>query len=135
MTRLLAAACLFALAVGCSPSGRRVTWVVVRGAVTCDGKPVTEGTVTFQDAKSGEAPQADLRPDGTYEMRVPAASYVVAVVPLIVNESTDGLPNWVSKKNPDIPAKYQDPTKSGFTADVPADGSKTEFAFAMTKGK
>jgi hypothetical protein len=136
MTRVLAAACLLlSAAAGCAPSGRQVTWVQIRGAVTCDGKPVAEGTVQFHDAKTGEAPQADLGPNGTYEVKLPAAGYAVCVVPLLVNQSSDGMPNWVAKKAADIPAKYQDPAKSGFTADVPADGSKSEFTFAMTKSK
>jgi hypothetical protein len=128
-----AALILVAGAVGCAPGGRSVTWVQVRGAVTCDGKPVAEGVVQFHDAKTGEAPQADLRPDGTYEARLPAAGYAVAVVPQLVNQSTDGMSNWVYKKAADIPAKYQNPAKSGLTADVgPA---ATRFDFAMTKGK
>jgi hypothetical protein len=128
---LRAAAALLAVSLigGCAKTGRQM--VPVHGAVTFQGKPVTEGTVQFNDPTNGDAPSADLKPDGTYAMTVPEGHYTVSILPVLVNTGGDGVPNLVYKTTAGIPAKYRDGTKSGLTADVSP--TATQFDFALTK--
>ena len=134
MNRFVPAAALFAAAVagGCTERGRQV--VAVKGAVTFQGKPVAAGSVQFHDPLTGSAPTADLRPDGSYDVKLLEGAYTVCVTPRLVNKaSPDGIPNWVYVNADDIPAKYRDAAKSGFRAEVsPASAA---FDFAMTKDK
>jgi hypothetical protein len=132
MNRLVPAAAVVAaaLAGGCTKPGRQM--VAVRGAVTFQGRPVTAGCVQFNDPLTGSAPTADLKADGTYDLKLLEGSYAVCVTPALVNKSSpDGLPNWVYAAADDIPAKYRDGARSGFTAAVSAEA--TSFDFAMTK--
>jgi hypothetical protein len=113
---------------GCGKSGRAM--IPIHGTVTFEGKPVTTGTVQFNDPTTGDAPSADLGPDGRYTMTVPEGDYTVSIFPKLVNTGSEDMPNWVYKNAADIPAKYRDPSKSGFVATV---GRETEFHFALKK--
>jgi hypothetical protein len=76
---LLACGCFAVLAaVGCRRHA--FSTAPVRGVVLCQGRPVTEGTITFspipEEGKmvSGKSASATIRPDGTFVLGTYSAS-------------------------------------------------------------
>ena len=82
----------------------------VSGKVTSEGKPVSEGIVTFQ-SQGGTGDEATLNKDGTYTIQkpLPVGEYKVMVLPLVVREKVEGKGPvvGVEKPAPDIPQKYR----------------------------
>jgi len=78
----------------------------VSGKVVYQGKPVTGGIITFA-GKNGLAIKAAVAADGTYVLNgVKPGEYKV------------GINTKVNPKIPQVPAKYNDPDKSGLTCNV-----------------
>lgn len=135
-TSLIGSFCVLGLLAGCGggapperPTGK------VSGKVTFNGKPVTEGTVVFENLKESVTRGAKLGAEGKYhEEKVPALSYSVYIIPKPPENaggpasSPDGKP--VVASAPDIPEKYRLPATSGFTATV-KEGATTESTFEM----
>ena len=101
--------------------------VTVRGTVKFEGQPVTEGTVQFNDEKTGSRAEAELQPDGTYTATLPPGTYKVIVLPPLVVETGSGMPDPRYKKVRNIPQKYRSTATSGLTATVAPDKAVNEF--------
>jgi hypothetical protein len=123
----LAVAMLGLSGVGCSPEDKPVT---VRGTVTFQGQPVTEGSVQFNSEKTGYGAEVKLGPDGTYQAVLPAGTYLVVVLPPLVEavmKNKDTPPDTVFKKVKNIPGKYQSAASSKLSAEVAADKVVHDF--------
>lgn len=113
------------VALGC---GARDNPVAIRGAVTFQRQPVTQGTVQFNDAKTGRGAEVELGPDGSYTATLPAGNYVVVILPpMLPGESKYGPPDPQFKKVHDIPEKYRSTATSRLKATVSADRTTHDF--------
>jgi len=124
---------ILVLIVGCA-SGPRTG--KVQGKVTCEGKPVTEGLVTFLNPKEGGAAESEISADGSYavEVGVVVGDYVVVITPPTVIMDTDpgkSPPSPVEKYAPNIPQKYRQQGTTTLKATV-IEGMNT-INFEMTK--
>lgn len=124
---------------GCSePAGPRT--MRVWGDVSLDGKPVEQGTITF-DSIDGSAPaQAEIK-DGrydlsaesgpvsekTYKIRINAPIKTGKTVPNVM--PTGGATMDVLAES--IPAAFH--AKSSIQKTISSDASKNEFSFKLTK--
>jgi hypothetical protein len=124
--RAAVAALLAGLAgLGCS-SGDPL--LAVQGKVTFQGRPVAEGTVQFNDAKTGRGAEVEIGPGGAYQAQLPAGDYAVVVLPpLRVVRSKGGPPDPQFKKVPDVPDKYRSTATSRLTAEVRAGQTTHDF--------
>jgi hypothetical protein len=118
--------------VGCS-SGPETG--EVRGKVTFKGKPVTEGTVTFLNPRGEGDAEAEIGPDGTYEVpgKVVVGEYLVVVTPPMHIVDTDpgkSPPAPVEKPAPNIPRKYRQQGTTTLKATVKP--GQNECNFDMT---
>ena len=71
-SRLFALGLSYFLICGCGGSGARQV-APVSGVVTIDGKPLTQGTVTFVPTV-GQSAKATINPDGSYVMTTYSSS-------------------------------------------------------------
>jgi hypothetical protein len=111
--------------LGCRAGDRPID---IRGKVTFQGQPVAEGTVQFNDDKTGRGAEVEIGPDGTYQARLPAGVYAVVILPpRLLVESRSGPPDPQFKKVHDIPDKYHRTVTSGLTAAVSADKTVHDF--------
>lgn len=115
---------LFALA-GCGGSGL----ATVKGKVTVNGQPVSEGRVVFRSADGKNTVIAKIAADGSYRaLDVPQEAMNVTVAGLTkferskIQHGVKGKRTSESKaraaaleSSPKIPEKYQDPNTSGLT--------------------
>jgi hypothetical protein len=104
----------------------------VRGKVTFKGKPVTEGTVTLFNPKTGAGAEAQLGPDGSFAVpgKVVVGEYVVTITPAIYMDNSDPQktpPSPMEKKAPNIPGKYRNQARSPLRADVKEGPNSFEF--------
>ena len=130
-------ALLFALAlVGCGESGPEP--MVVKGKVTLNGTPATEGGVTYHDAATGLQQFAGgIGPDGTYAIRsrkedgVPPGLYDVTVLVTETPKNTAGdtvaLPKTISNQ------KFFNPKTTPFKIEVKADAPPGAYDLAVTR--
>jgi hypothetical protein len=97
----------------------------IRGKVTFQDAPVTEGLIVFSNAKKGVFMTAALNKDGTYVVTsaagkgLPLGHYQVMITPPI-DEPKLG-PNFEPppiKPFPNIPARYRDVKTSDLALDV-----------------
>lgn len=123
---LVIAACSVLLLSGC---GGGENLQSVSGVVTCDGTPLTQGSVRFvPDTSKGNTaktePAGTIGSDGKYSVLTdgksgaPAGWYKVSVASGIIPESSN--PNV--NKAP-FAAKYSNPETSGLSVEVKAGGS------------
>ncbi len=115
---------------------------IVKGKVTFGEKPVSTGTIRFQNAEISLG--ADLEADGSYEVKthqrvgLPPGSYQVAVVPRNPLASGEvrlvqGPPSETpSPEFPDIPPKFRDVATSNLSVTV-VEGKNPEFNFDLSK--
>jgi len=102
--------------------------VAVGGKVTFQGQAVTEGTIQFNDAKTGRGAEAELGPDGSYQAKLAVGDYTVVILPpLFMAESKGGPVDPQFKKVRNIPEKYRSTATSGMTAAVSADNTVHDF--------
>ena len=108
--RLLAFGLLTACVVGCSNGGKKVT---IAGTVTYKGEPLRSGILRVVST-GGEFATAPIRPDGTFTLTdvVPGEVQVGIMPEPQPSSSSDGKGRSAPRQVP-IPAKYQDPQKSG----------------------
>lgn len=129
---LLAAAAL----AGCGDPGPKL--VPVQGTVLLsDGKPLHYGTVTFHpDPAKGndskELPIGGVNPDGTFSLKcgvrdgAPPGWYKVGVSAAEpVNQNNPYDPKWIAQP------RYQDPEKSGLTAEVVENPAAGRYEFKI----
>ena len=110
----------------------------VRGAVTFQGKPVTEGVVVCADAEWGTFLTARIQPDGSYVFPVTPQGglpmkgvYEVAVTPPPVDAPV-GIVKTPPKPReyPNIPPRYRDPKTSGLKLELQQ--SRQQFDVKMS---
>ncbi|EAQ81952.1 hypothetical protein DSM3645_17410 [Blastopirellula marina DSM 3645] len=106
-------------ASGCNATSGPPTGVV-QGQVTFDGKPVTNGDITFYSGELGSGISEALDADGKYVTQTPirTGSYTVTILPPSQPPPEDPRQLIVRVVSKDIPAKYRDPKKSGLRIDV-----------------
>ena len=120
---------------GCGGSG--LSLGTVSGKVTCQGKPVTVGTVVFVPEKGPSASGA-LDANGRYALstKSPGDGAVVGKHRVIVSPPTKGLPlepgkrpspRTVVKPISNIPLKFQNVKTSGLSADVRPGNNAFDF--------
>ena len=133
---VIASLLLIALSVGCGESGPPP--IVVTGKVTIDGKPATEGGVTYRDVATGLQQFAGgIAPDGTYSIRnrreegLPPGQYHVTVLvtetPKAVSGETVALPKSISNQ------KFFNPKTTPFKIEVKADAPPGAYDLAVTR--
>ena len=146
MSRMAGIRCVLILLIGSTSAlslagcGASASVGQVGGKVTCDGQPVGEGLVSFHNPDTGSAAQAELKPDGTFEVSnaeggLPPGEYRVTIMPPTVQlpdtaETEGGLG---FKEVTDIPDTYRSAKTSGLTAVVVT--GKNDFEFTMETGK
>jgi len=133
---LLAIAIAFALAgtTSCN-SAKKAPVGEVSGKVTFEGKPVSQGVVTFMNTTVGAGDEATLGPDGTYAVKtpLPVGEYKVFILPPVVYQKVDirGPEVGVQMATKEIPQKYQTIGTSDLKATVKE--GKNEFNFDMKR--
>jgi hypothetical protein len=122
------------LASGCNKSPSEPL-AETTGMVSFQGKPLTEGTVLFQDLSQGINTQAKIGADGKYVVEraqgfgLPPGNYKVAIQPPLFVAPVSAGPPPPAKEYPNIPEKYRNPESSGLTATI-KDG-ENELNFDM----
>ena len=113
----------------------------ISGKVTLDGRPLSGGSVIFEDKAADISIYAPLTPEGTYKIRthekngLPAGKYQVAIVP---NRPFSGTPVMTDPNmkppgsGPPIPVKYHKSATSGLTATVQA-GDNPPYDFELVQ--
>lgn len=124
---------------GGGPKTDRPATVPAHGLVTYRGEPVPEAVVVFQPDGHKYAAAATTDAEGKFDLKafppesgaVPGA-YRVTLMKIsqddVVYEKTPR--RSVPQPKSLIPAKYADPTKSGLTVEIPADGAE-ELRFEL----
>lgn len=133
---ILAATCASAsLLSGCSGPETGT----LAGKVTVGGKPLTQGSVLFENAETGVSVNAPLGPDGAYTVKthdrsgLAPGTYKVAVTPSTFGGGEAPLVEAPSKQAPaasEIPAKYRGTASSGLSVTVKA-GANPAFDIAL----
>ena len=128
------------IVAGCGSSDR-VRRGEVRGTVRVEGRPLTAGTVFFENAGAGVAVSAAIQADGRYEVRtyegsgLPVGTYRVAVTAQRLAE-TDANPlagdprSMEVAGSVEIPARYRRASTSELTITVAA-GANGNFDFDL----
>lgn len=113
---------------GCGRSETEAESFWISGTVTSGGRPVEEGTISFEDPQTGSAGQADLGPGGAYELELAAGSYRVAIEPPLVELMAPATePHLAYKDMPSIPEKYRSATTSELEVSVSAEAEGVNF--------
>ncbi len=128
LTRLFRFSCLLStvtMLAGCSNTGPDT--YPVSGRVTCQGKPVTTGSVSFVPLE-GPMAGASINAGGGYSLNALAGKYRVAVTaipppPPGVNPMQD--PDGYVPPASLIPTKYNRISTSGLTVEVKASAKNT----------
>lgn len=110
------------LLAGCGGGQTEHETFLVKGTVTFNGEPVTEGIVTFEDSTNGRTGESEIAADGVYRARLTKGSYKVMVNPptVQVDEGPDSPPSEGLKEMDNIPMKYRG-YQSGIIIDVTGD--------------
>jgi hypothetical protein len=125
---------------GCSGSSSLHT-IPVRGRVTYNGQPVTQGTVTFLPREpAADAPRRPatgvIQPDGTYRLATlsPEDGAAPGEYQVVIVSITSG-PSPETPEAPEvwaIPKQYGNPMQTNLQATIPADAKgPLEFDFAL----
>lgn len=113
---------------GCGDGTDHPTTVKVHGAVTCDGQPLTKGSIAFQATSDTTLRPAtgELNEDGTYELSsfqrgdgAMPGEYKVVIVSL---KSGPTLENPNQPEVSAIPEKYTRAETTDLTASIPTGG-------------
>jgi hypothetical protein len=127
------------LSFGCHRT-QQIPWGSVRGKVVLADKPVSAGTVVFDNRELGVSRLAELRPDGTFVEQsvgfpgLPVGEYRVAVTPLPISKGdfVPVAPRKAAAGEPPIPARYRDVETSPLTATV-KEGQNPPFVFELSR--
>jgi hypothetical protein len=155
---LATSAVLLASTIGCGGGSDHLPRGQVTGKVTLNGEPVSAATILFRPetgrAGRGKVENGVIVDASTYGGNdgIVLGSHKIAVQPIpevapvttsrmdespISGKSVQPLPSYAKdmsqpKAKPvDIPAKYQDPDRSGLTAEITDDGN--ELSLELTK--
>jgi hypothetical protein len=107
------------LVAGCGSSDPLARYTV-SGKVSFQGKPVEEGTITFEDPAAGQSNSSPLAAGGAYSLELPAGDFRVSVSPPLVETKAgpDSPPDMVPKNVKNIPKKYRVGETSQLSAKV-----------------
>ena len=123
---LILAACLLATHAGCDGNQQTPDRAIVSGIVTFSGQPLQGGSITFQSAEQPTGTTVMIQAGGRYSTdRAPLGKNLVTI-------ETESLQYGNAAAYVKIPAKYNDPTKSGLTADVKL-GENENVDFTLEK--
>jgi hypothetical protein len=125
---------------GCQGNGRIAT-VPVTGTVTVDGKPLEQGTITFETPgkrpASGEIKAGNIVNVMTYVASdgVPTGNHTIAITATAASAAAavpkdPGQPmvvdaNYMGVGQSLIPARYNNPATSGLTAEIKSTGKNS----------
>lgn len=134
---LLCAVALVASSIGCGEKAVRTG--EVHGIVTFDEKPVTAGSVLFENLDAGDIGAAELDEQGQYEIvGLKLGEYVVSVAPLkgaVPNELSDfdgstSIAATKVAKSKEIPSAYHNSQSSPLRHVIEEDESEYSFDLA-----
>jgi hypothetical protein len=109
---------------GSQPQGPKDR-ALVSGVVTLDGQPLPGGIINFHSTERSVGTTVLIKSEGVYKSdRVPLGQNVVTIDTASMQIGGGA---YVA-----IPAKYNDPTKSGLVIDVKA-GSNEDVNFSLQK--
>lgn len=156
--KLTILAVIVASSIGCGGSGDQLPRAQVTGTVTLNGEPVPAATILFRPA-SGRAGRGKVENGviveastygindgivlGTHKIAVQPIPDVAPITASRMDEPTtpgkraQPLPSYAAELRParanpaDIPAKYQDPDRSGLSAEITEDDH--ELTLELTK--
>ena len=117
------------LAVGCSQGKPRGS---VAGTVQYRGAIVKEGIVSIYSPQLGFGNESSINEDGTFLVHgLRYGPYLIAIHPPLVRQDYGGksVPSMEPKQVQDIPAKYRNPSTSGFACEVT--GRRTSVELRM----
>lgn len=122
LCRFFSAFALTFLASGCGSDNSAVSIamkpVPVKGTVTLNGKPLTQGTIRFEPDSGGREAQGDIQPDGSFVLTTfDAKDGAVEGEHRVAVMGAGG-----GKKDP-VPLKYHNFSSSGIVVEVSADKS------------
>ena len=132
--RVCLVGCLFSLLVmGCGDGNTKGPTGEVEGTVTLDGKPLTEGAVSFYHPESAESGGADLGDGGKFKLEspLPVGKYQVAFLPPEPPQPDDEASGKKASLNTGIHDGYQDGSTSGIVKEVKE--GPNNFTFKLTK--
>lgn len=119
---------------GCGPRGE---YGAVRGQVTCNGRPVTEGQVVFFEPESRVYQAARIQSDGSFVAKMSegpgllVGEYQVAVQPPVIEGPGSENPGPQTPRDyREIPLKYRNPQTSGLALTV-NEGNNPPFMIEM----
>ena len=115
---MIALVCLAVLLGGC---GKSKPVGAVGGTVQYRGSAVTEGIVTLYSPELGFGHESAIKPDGTFLVEgLPYGPYKISLQPPLIVDDLGGkaFPMASPKDVDNIPAKYRNPSTSGFSCDV-----------------
>ena len=98
----------------------------VDGAVTLNGKPIPDGSIVMVNDQ-GSIATAALQPDGSYSLKCPPGTYLVAVTPPPAPDPLAPKVTGTPPKRIDIPRSYLDVGTSGLSAEIKEGGNKFDF--------
>jgi hypothetical protein len=114
----------------------------VAGKVTLGGRPLTQGSVVFEDSAAGITAGASLQSDGSYTVKtfnrdgLPPGTYKVAVTPSTFGDGETPLAVDPSSQAPSpgsqIPQRYRSTATSPLCVTVKA-GDNPPFDFDLTR--
>jgi len=134
--QLFAMGIMFLALAACRPeTNRGLSKASVRGTVTFEGKPVSQGLVSFSSPETGVGASVEIQPPGefTFPDGIEVGTYQVSIAPPF-REETAGAPSTQPEPEfPEIPLKYRAPHESGLTAEVVP--GENQFQFDMTGNK
>lgn len=131
--------CLFV--AGCGQTGERTYGV--SGIVTLNNEPVSDAVVTFLPVAGGQPVVAKTDATGRFTASAPAGQYRVKLEKFVAEgqQSTAAAGGEYQEAAPDVtppgsrnvlPAKYADPSTSGFQVEVKA--GDNSFTFNLEEG-
>ena len=109
--------------MGCSRPAAPPVVLEVKGTVTLDGAALTEGTINFTSAHSGNAAIAHLGPEGKFVITggIVPGEYKVTITP------PTPTPDNPTPKTSDIPEKYRSEETTDLTAKVSSTAGDLKF--------
>lgn len=112
------------MAVGCSGDGL----ITSTGSVSCDGKPVAEGAISFHPLDATIAPQGGQIVGGGFRIRTAPGRHRVEIRASRPKEGAVELTPGATPREQYIPARYND--ESSLEAEVTPQGPNT-FTFEL----
>jgi hypothetical protein len=95
----------------------------IQGTISFGTEALTEGTVTFEHSESMETYQCAIKPNGSYQARLPPGKYKIFIEPLMVDESGVSDAGKVYKKEKNIPTVYRSSHSTPLSETI--EGNKT----------